>query len=277
MATPPVVGAASTLWASIAAHCRGPAEASFVRSEIGDDRVSRNDVVANELECLRDILNDVRGSSASRPMRSFGAPLALARQLALQERLQIMLLGMSSNSGSVFTAREKMVAEFIANGRQRPTSASFGGRTSRPGSSIASSRPSSSTSGRPLSARGDLATEASADVQHLADSGRLQHHRVHEVARELQELFDAEHKALLEEVDETRHEIDAELQWQAFREPTNQEVSKIQDKVLQFETISEHRAAVAALPEPSSKRLLPIDGPGPTRLPPVIIPSPPRR
>uniref|UniRef100_A0A7S1M004 Uncharacterized protein n=1 Tax=Neobodo designis TaxID=312471 RepID=A0A7S1M004_NEODS len=255
----------SLLWETLKALCRGTAEADFIRGEVGEDLFAQNERLFTERSLLLEIANEL-GETPDRPegFRTAGAPLHQARQLAMQERMKLLLLAAGTGAPVLRTPREKMVAEYIANGRQRPSSASAPGvRPSSRGSyaSAGSSRPSSrSTPG--------VVEEPVVKLAEAAATGRLQHTRVNEIREDLRELLREEERSLLDEIDGLRSMIDESLRWKNFAEPAPHELGALQQQADDLDEAREHASVVASLPMPCS-RLQPLQ---PT--PPRSRPSP---
>lgn len=266
--------AANLLRSTIAASTRGPAEADFVLSVVGVDVVERNDVAHTELLSLVSILTDMResASAANRPQKSFGSSIAQARQHALRNRLAALLENSKASTTMINTQREKMVAEYLVNGSQRPTSAAARPLSRSSNSTTSSlmheaeSRPT--TASRPQS-RGSpsMHVDPTKDLQHLVHNGSLQFDRVHEVKRELVEVFAAEHDALLEDIETVRALIDDEVRWMHFSEPTSHELTQLNSKLDAFESQQDHEQTVQSLLRTDSLRK--------TNALPALVPSPP--
>ena len=257
------------LWESLKRICRAPAEAEFVRSEVGDDLFVANERLDQERRSLQAILNDLELPGASTipdALRTAGAPLHQARQLAMRDRMQQLLFAADTGSVSFTSARERMVAEYIANGRQRPASGSArpASRGSRASSTGGSSRQSSRSTPRPYAvASDDVAVTTT--LAAVAAAGKIQHTRIHEARDELRELLREEEASLLDEIEWLRMAIDDAIRWSAFAEPSPHEVGILQQKSTALEAADEHAASIDLLPsQDRSARLRPL------------VPTPPR-
>jgi hypothetical protein len=253
------------LWHSIQSLCRGAAEADFIKTDVGFELFERNQRAADELAVLIEILGDVSNAHPAAPGRGFGGPLHLARQLAMRDRVQ-QLFSHANSSPAFPSSRDRMVAEYIANGRQRPTSASSRpvSRSSR--SSFApDSRPSSGTPSHSQSGECGGVGGVQSSLHEIAQSGRLQYDKVAEIRDALRGLLEDEHDMLLADIDDVRQRIDEDMKWSRFAEPSAAEITRLQDSVSEFEKQQEHETLVNSFASISNRRLTPL------------VPSPPRR
>jgi hypothetical protein len=265
------------LWESLQSMCRAKAEAEFVRAQIGDELFDSNQRLNDERSSLQQILDDMTSGEVSSEvgLRTAGAPLHHARQLAMRDRMRQLLFAADTGSAPFASSRERMVAEYIANGRQRPGSAVGGISGGRPGSrgsrtssTAGSSRPSSRSTPRPSHAD-DVSNPTT--LAAVAASGKLQHQRVHEVCADLRKLLAEEAASLLDEIEWLRTAIDDHIRWMRFAEPSQQELGALNQRALDLEASKEHAASIEMLPSVTSRRLQPLVPTPPRRMPPDVL------
>lgn len=238
------------LWDVLSGMLQGDAEVEFIKTVIGEDRVSMNASAAQELASLLEILADLRTSSRdgegpatasphtdvySSPSRN--PPLTSANKELLQERLRQLIMSARATPDEVFkTPREKQIVDMLV----------------RPPSSVGSCR-SRSIDSRPTSMGSSSSRSTFVDPSNglVQIRGSLRFDRVHEVRQKICDCFAAEYNHLVQDVDFVRGLIDLEMAEmnQTMPEPSVVELKALTKKVEDAEKQREHVEMIQRLPE----------------------------
>jgi hypothetical protein len=230
------------LWDVLAGMLQGAAEVEFIRTVIGEDRVSMNVSAAQELSSLLEILSDFRRSVKSEREDTTvssprNPPLTSVNKELLQERLRQLILSARASPDDVFkTPREKQIVDIIV----------------RPSSSVGSCR-SRSIDSRPTSMGSSSSRSTFTDPSKgLAPiRGSLRFDRVHEVRQQICECFALEYSHLLQDIEFVRSLIEGEMddQRREASEPSFLELKVLTKKVEDAERQREHVEMIQRLPD----------------------------
>jgi hypothetical protein len=235
------------LWDVLSGMLQGDSEVEFIRSVIGEDRVSMNASTAQELASLLEILSDLRGAAAdpapsssatefSSPTRN--PPLTSANKELLQERLRQLITSARVAPDEIFkTPREKQIVDIVV----------------RPPSSVGSCR-SRSIDSRPTSMGSSSSRSTFVDPSKglVPIRGSLRFDRIHEVTQHIVDCFATEYTHLVQDIDFVRGLIEVEMHESSQRsvpEPSMLELKSLTKKVEDAEKQREHVEMIQRLPE----------------------------